>query len=215
MNSSILYRFSFNSCNKIKIATFIFPREYFNSSGGRPCMKRILLLGIILAILILAMPQGVLALSDAKTAIVNANVVQALTFSVTPAGALTDWQLTSGTTNDQADAVTFHVISTAGWDVKAADATTSGHPGHLVQWDGSTYPASAKFIAAAMKIGQLPAAGMADLSASASPTLATHGAGTWDTDTTDLSQAVNLVGDERLQTNNYRIVITFTCAQPF
>ena len=56
-------------------------------------MKRVLLLGIILAIFILAMPQGVLALD--KTAIVNAEFVGVtLDFQVT--NPVATWTLNRG-----------------------------------------------------------------------------------------------------------------------
>ena len=138
MNSSLLYRFSFNSCNKIKIATFIFPREYFNSSGGRPCMKRILLLGIVLAICILVMPQGVLANEITPDGVlVDASYAgSALTFTAdknTGEGAPSwPWALSENAAdadapwNLQDNALVFTVDSTLDWTV-GATASDDGY----------------------------------------------------------------------------------------
>jgi hypothetical protein len=79
-------------------------------------MKKLLLIGLILAICILAMPQGVLA--DEKSATINANIVTQLTFTAT--GRATEWALSPTaytTTASNADGITFVVNSNAAWGV--------------------------------------------------------------------------------------------------
>jgi hypothetical protein len=77
-------------------------------------MKKLLLLGLILAICILAMPQGVLA----DTATVNANVVQFTDF--TASGDVSGWNLyygNPGPVNTQTDGLTLNVIANNPWHV--------------------------------------------------------------------------------------------------
>jgi hypothetical protein len=76
-------------------------------------MKRVLLIGIILAILILAMPQGVLAID---TAIVNANVKDVITFDVGN-NFISPWLLTTGQINSQTSGVDLFITSNSRYDV--------------------------------------------------------------------------------------------------
>jgi hypothetical protein len=79
-------------------------------------MKKVLLIGLILAICILAFPQGVLAADDSAT--VNANIATSLDF--TAAGPVGTWDLQpSGdtTTASNADGITFFVNSNGAWGV--------------------------------------------------------------------------------------------------
>jgi hypothetical protein len=144
MNSSILYRFSFNSRTKIKIARFIISKEYFISTGGRPGMKRVLLLGFILAICILAMPQGVLADPAAQPITINAQYGSATTFTVTGAdGTSTTIDmglLKASDDNLKPAALHFNVKSQSKWIVTGKDVSNGGSPAHPGYMEGSQGP---------------------------------------------------------------------------
>jgi hypothetical protein len=92
-------------------------------------MKRVLLIGFILAICILAMPQGVLAAPAAQPVTINAAYGSATTFSVyTDSG--TGTTLNMGTLVANQDnivdpALHFNVKSQSTWTVTGRD--TSGH----------------------------------------------------------------------------------------
>jgi hypothetical protein len=110
--------------------TFIFLKEYRNASGGRPGMKKVLLIGLVLVICILAFPQGVLAETSAAT--VNANIDTSLSFTAT--GRATEWALNptgDTTTASNADGITFAINSNAAWGV---------HPKLAVGQDGIMKP---------------------------------------------------------------------------
>jgi len=181
-------------------------------------MKKVLLIGLILAICILAMPQGVMALQSTKNATVNANVVQALTFTATrnayPSGL--EWALTSGTDNLYPAAVRFQVVSTSAWTVVAWDNEASGRPGHMVEW--TTAPAwGPRNISAAFRIRGDVGPTLNNIPVvSGSAVQVDHDIkGTFDRSVTGFGQVVNTVDDERLATGSYRIVVTFLCANTF
>jgi len=101
-------------------------------------MKKVLLIGFILAILLLAFPQGVMAVDDA-TAVVNADLAQvALNFKVTE--PTTTWNLVRGA-NDLGSAdpsladIKIEVDTSNYWTVSAEDTTTA-HKGHLISTSG-------------------------------------------------------------------------------
>ena len=85
-------------------------------------MKKLLLIGLILAICILAFPQGVLAADS--IAEVNANIQETLSFTATgPSG---EWALTpvaTTTTATNAEGITFDVTSNALWNVNVKSTT--------------------------------------------------------------------------------------------
>jgi len=85
-------------------------------------MKRILLLGIILAICILAMPQGVLA---ANNAIVNANILSFTSFDVINLMP-SPWDLVASGTTTQTNGINFSVASNSPWSVTVASDPTNG-----------------------------------------------------------------------------------------
>ena len=99
-------------------------------------MKKVLLIGLILAICILAMPQGVMAATDIKPAVVNANVTAiALDFKVTnptcgdPAGV---WQLQRGlNTLSASTGIKTEVNSSRAWQISAVGAA-SAHTGSMI-----------------------------------------------------------------------------------
>jgi hypothetical protein len=99
-------------------------------------MKRVLLIGIILAILILAMPQGVLAATKTPTVIVNAGYAGA-DLTCTPSTTigsgtgLSAWDLTktSGNNNFRSNALSIAIESTRTYHITAQDnkgATNEG-----------------------------------------------------------------------------------------
>jgi hypothetical protein len=104
-------------------------------------MKRVLLIGIILAILILAMPQGV---SAASTAVVTAQVKDYISF--TAVGPVSNWPLyfavvpgvaesASAPDNYQIGALALSVTSNTPWKIQVSGE--SG--GYLRPYAGSAY----------------------------------------------------------------------------
>jgi hypothetical protein len=95
-------------------------------------MKKLLLIGLILAILLLAFPQGVMAVDDDQ-AVINANLAGVtLNFKVTEPGGM--WELarganTLGTTD--ATKIKIEVDTSNYWTVSAEDTTTA-HKGHMI-----------------------------------------------------------------------------------
>jgi len=83
-------------------------------------MKRILLLGIILVICILAMPQGVMALEYAD---VTANVDSVLELDVT---GPSEWLLTTGEVNVNPDAIDYTIIANSPWSVTIVPTPDDG-----------------------------------------------------------------------------------------
>jgi hypothetical protein len=175
-------------------------------------MKRVLLLGIILAICILAMPQGVLA-EDTRTATVDASIATYLElFTVDNPAA---WELTSGTQSSGYDniysatsdgsvkPISIMVETNKAWDVTASDVT---HPvastGHMVSGDF--------ILRAPMQIQQEVLTNYASLE---SPVLIADGDNTEigvKTFERDLAQRV--YSDDTPA--SYSIVITFTATNP-
>jgi len=99
-------------------------------------MKKVLLLGLILAILLLAFPQGVMA----DDATVNANIVATTgDFSATYASHV--WALAAGpaTTTEIVPVVLTITDCNQLWDIIAwdADGTTAGH---MTEWDVTLPP---------------------------------------------------------------------------
>ena len=103
-------------------------------------MKKLLLIGLILAIFILAMPQGVLALD--KSPEVNANIQHGLVFTApSPPGtwilgrtAVATVNLLSDASNG-ADPIQIDVDSANKWELKAIDQNnggTAGYQAHMI-----------------------------------------------------------------------------------
>ena len=94
-------------------------------------MKKVLLIGLILAICILAMPQGVLAAT--ATPVVNANIAHTLVFTA-PSPSL--WTLGRGATatdnllSSGPGAIPIGVDTANKWELKAIDANAGGIEGH-------------------------------------------------------------------------------------
>jgi hypothetical protein len=113
-------------------------------------MKRVLLLGFILAICILAMPQGVLADPPVQPITINAQYGAATTFSVTGAdGTSTTIDmggLTAGDDNLRNAALHFNVLSQGTWTVTGKDISNGGVPVHAGYMEGSQGPLTDRFL---------------------------------------------------------------------
>jgi hypothetical protein len=98
-------------------------------------MKRVLLLGFILAICILAFPQGVLAAPTAQPVIINANYGTETSFSVSTDGGtgttLNMGTLIAGQDNTIDPALYFNVKSQSIWTVTGRDSTAQGKDGYM------------------------------------------------------------------------------------
>jgi hypothetical protein len=96
-------------------------------------MKKVLLIGFVLAILLIAFPQGVMAETAPDTVTVTAEYLYSpLEFSADLAGEF-NWDLeeaAEGGANEYPGALVFVVDSPLAWDVYAAD-TTGSQPGYL------------------------------------------------------------------------------------
>jgi hypothetical protein len=101
-------------------------------------MKRVLLIGFILAVCILAMPQGVMAVAPGTgvPVVVNALYDQQTDFTAAldnPSGGWV-WNLVVNTLpgdNDKPNAIHFSVSSLYGWSVSGVDSYATGTRGHM------------------------------------------------------------------------------------
>ncbi len=185
-------------------------------------MRKILLLGFILAILLLAFPQGVLA--DVQSPVVNANIVHTLVFTApSPAAWVLD-RGTAATDNYLSSAgsgtapIAMSVDSANGWGVTAVDANTGTGAGHLVPVSPFT-PVAAGPLAAALQVmtaGPVGPTGTYTPLPTASPftpvpiRTGISGVTTWSE---DLKQSVALSDYALTSGGPYRMTITFTCTE--
>jgi hypothetical protein len=86
-------------------------------------MKKLLLIGLILAILILAMPQGVLAVTDPQV-VVNAYMANTIDLTAT-SNVANPWLLVRGT-NSPSPGVTLTPIANNPYKVVVKDSSTGG-----------------------------------------------------------------------------------------
>jgi hypothetical protein len=114
-------------------------------------MKKLLLIGMILAILILAMPQGVMAADD--DAVVTATVADVSVVNVAPVAA---WELDRGTANLNTDAISVTVDSTSPWGLTVQD-TKETNAGFMVGNDDPKTPLDAGFVFEGFEPGTLNA----------------------------------------------------------
>jgi len=168
-------------------------------------MKKFLLIGLILAICVLAFPQGVLAAVDDGSATVNANLPPiALVFDVTsPAGT---WALARGSNNlEPANTITIEIDSSRPWTVTAVGATTT-HTGHMMS---GTAPAS--FLENAVLIAStMDTSGFKSLATTQNVQAGVAGNKLDTVFSPDLSQ---LVDDSDTAKTDYTITIEFTCTE--
>ena len=108
-------------------------------------MKKVLLIGIVLAILLLAMPQGVMAIS--QQAVVNANYYSATTFVVNNK-FVGPWNLVVSPDNTKDPGLSFDITTLDDWSVMASASNegfmtgSNGDLKSLFQMDLRTTPAS-------------------------------------------------------------------------
>ena len=185
-------------------------------------MKKLLLIGLILAICILAMPQGVSAATASP--IVNANIVHTLVFTAPSPAA---WVLDRGTgatdnylssTGSGTAPIAMSVDSANGWGVTAVDANTGANAGHMVPVSPFTPTAAGPLVNVlqVLTVGPVGPTGTYTALPTASPftpvsiKTGTSGVTTWNE---DLKQTVALA-DYALTTGGpYRMTITLTCTE--
>ena len=180
-------------------------------------MKKLLLIGVILAILILAMPQGVLAATQAP--VVNANIAHTLVFTA-PSPSL--WTLGRGATatdnllSSGPGAIPIGVDTANKWELKAIDANaggTAGHQAHMIPTSGFT-PTYAVPLENALQVQTggwggtatftaLPESGTTPVTIKAAQLSGVYSF------TEDLKQTVG-ISDYVLTAGTYQMTITFT-----
>jgi hypothetical protein len=106
-------------------------------------MKKVLFLGFILAILLLAFPQGVTAATTGSVT-VDASIADSIDF--TPSVTTITWPLvfTPSPINTLDPAVTFAVTSNRPWKINVDDKD-GATAGHLTPWGGSGYSGTPLF----------------------------------------------------------------------
>ena len=101
-------------------------------------MKKVLLIGLILAICILAFPQGVLAATSGDTANVVANIEDKCEVTSTFNTPALGWNLARNAPNDLSDAITVTVDSSSPWGLVASDEKTVAlGKGYMTASDGT------------------------------------------------------------------------------
>jgi hypothetical protein len=173
-------------------------------------MKRVLLIGFILAICILAMPQGVLAIDRPVT--VNAVYTTATTFTVT--GAITsgvyDMGILTVSNNEKTDALLFTVNSLTDWTVTGLDTTVPTIKRGYMQ---GSYTDPAKSLQNSFEV-TIPAGGWWNF-VSTTP-LAINSGGPKSSDQTWLSSIRQIVTTTDYgSSSGYHIQTTYTCTAGF
>jgi hypothetical protein len=113
-------------------------------------MKKVLLLGLILAICMLAFPQGVMAATDYANVIANIPDFSEVTATFNaPSGG---WILARNADNSLSNAITVTVNSTSPWSLVAADKTNTPK-GYMVSTDVSATPMKTAFVFAGTGLG--------------------------------------------------------------
>ena len=166
-------------------------------------MKRVLLLGIILAIFILAMPQGVLAATN-PTVPVTANVEDVLECTADGGDSTGAWALIRGQDNVLAgsEGMTLTVNSTFDWDLVASDESTTTTTGYM--YDSGVD----KYLNNPFKIEGIDTTGMRPLTSDVS--LESGSPQELNTYYHDISQEVEFAD---YSGDSYTITVTFTCTQ--
>jgi hypothetical protein len=96
-------------------------------------MKKVLLIGLILAILLFAFPQGVMAAdTDSDTAEVTADINDVCEVTATYVGGTWALDRNSGTSNLNDDAISVTVDSTSPFDLMAEDMAGTANDGFMV-----------------------------------------------------------------------------------
>jgi hypothetical protein len=182
-------------------------------------MKRVLIIGFILAILILAMPQGVLADTKTSGVTVNANIQNVLDFTATNGGGSEGWTMTRGTTNTITNGVGFDVKSSAPWSITVAESTTPPLPtptnnGLMKESDGTAYINGGKFLPSPFEIQRTDDTYQSLLETSPAQKLVENDVANNYIFSKGIRQAVALTDTELpAATRHYAIALTFTCTQ--
>jgi hypothetical protein len=99
-------------------------------------MKKLLLVGLILALCILAFPQGVMAVGvgDYQNVPITATYGTPTDFTVVSKteSAGWSWPLIAGLDNPKDEVFAFHVKSSADWDLWATDQSGTADPGYMM-----------------------------------------------------------------------------------
>ena len=102
-------------------------------------MKKVLLIGLILAICILAFPQGVMAATSGDTANVVANIEDKCEVTSTFNAPALGWNLERNAPNDLSNAITVTVDSSSPWGLVASHTpVVPANKGFMVSSDGAT-----------------------------------------------------------------------------
>jgi hypothetical protein len=175
-------------------------------------MKKLLLIGLILAILLLAFPQGVMAAAP-QDVVVNANYQQTdVVFTADPA-APWSWTLLA----DDADsnlypaALVFTVTSNADWTVSAEDTkTVAQNKGHMIE----AGTGGSHFLKQLFEIQNPANNGFLTLEGSG-PVLIQSGLATVTGFNKDIRQSVLTADRDYASSSGYTITVTFTCTNGF
>jgi len=165
-------------------------------------MRKVLLIGFILAILLLAFPQGVMA----DDAIVNANVAAIpYSFSASYEGGM--WSLTTGMTNVDTIPIVVTITGNQYWDISAVDADASkpGTPGHMYEWNAASGYTGSEELNHALVITD----NINDYEISNTAITIASGNGAWVSNFW-FSQDVD-AAELNLPTNSYHLVVEITC----
>jgi hypothetical protein len=165
-------------------------------------MKRVLLLGIVLAIFILAMPQGVLAITNPAVP-VTANVADVLECTADGGSSTAAWALVRGQDNvlSGSNGITLTVNSTFDWNLIAQDLTGSGTVGHMYD-SGVLKFLNQPFMIEDDASTMTSLAGTVDIESGPPQAETTY--------THDISQEVEFAD---YSGDGYTITVTFTCSQ--
>jgi len=162
-------------------------------------MKKVLLIGLILAILLLAFPQGVMAVdSDFDTALVTANIDDVCAVTADYVGGTWNLARDSADANLNDNAISVTVDSTSPFDLMAEDKAGTANDGFMVS---GTTPLKTGFVLEGFAAGAL---------ASEVTVINDHGpqdAADVDPFLYDIAQQVTNDDDSSLE---YKITVTFT-----
>jgi hypothetical protein len=172
-------------------------------------MKKLLLIGLILAILLFAFPQGVMAVDKTSPVTINAVYNVPLAFEAKQIAPTGPWNLKAGDLNFVDNALQFNVTAASIWAVTATD-TTGANPyaGHTVGYmTGDAHDLQNAWLMQreGTGVGQTIIGSPTVLSGGQWPVLRTFYSDMWQQVTnTDFGSP-----------NPYHMIITFTCSAEF
>jgi hypothetical protein len=175
-------------------------------------MKKLLLILFVLAILLLAFPQGVMADPVNQPVIVNAQYTTAqLTFTANTVESKFPWTLVRSDVsgyndNLNTDALVFTVDSNSPWTVVAADTSTA-HKGHMIE----AGTAGSHFLASLFQIRDTNTYTLDG----ASPVQIQTGNPVDVGFTKSIAQPLLVESHDFASSAGYTITVTFTCSNGF